>query len=78
MPIRQLLKPYKSYTQKSNNMKSYRSKDSQIRIVSWSCERKRHSNETTEINQENKLGKKRAPLKVWKFVYHQLAGKFFP
>lgn len=59
MHIRQLLKLYKSYTQKNNNMKSYGSKDSRIRIVSWSCERKGHNNETTEINQENKLGEKK-------------------
>lgn len=66
------------HTHENNNMKPYGNKDSQIRIVSWSCERKGHNNEIMEINPENKLGKKCESLKVWKFVYYQLAGKFFP
>lgn len=59
-------------------MNPYGSKDSQIRIVSWSCERKGHNNETTEINPENKVGKTCGPLKVWKFAYYQLSGEIFP
>lgn len=50
-------KLHKSHTHENNNMKPYGSKDSQIRIVSWSCERKGKNNKTMEINPENKLGK---------------------
>lgn len=57
MRTRQLPKLDKSYTQENYGMKSYRSKDSQIRIGSWSCKRKEQNNETTGINQENNLGK---------------------